>query len=289
MSPGETIAVDEGSWSEPSSKRSLAYRIWRPSALKALVVIVHGFGEHGGRYATLAQALARQGLCVAIPDLWAHGRSGGRRGDIGSVDQVARDCQALTEQCVLPATGQRRYAVFGHSFGGLVAILWALQQPAALDRLVVQSPLLEVGFPIPRWKTAAAWILATCWPSFALSMDLDTAALSRDPIVGQAYRADPLVHNRMSAGAYCSLLRARDEALRRAAELRVPTLVLCGSADRIIAVDVARRWFEQLCCEKRLVMFPEGYHELHQDLVKDEVERTIAAWLLASRADGITP
>lgn len=282
MNAGETIAVEENTWTEPSSKRSFVYRVWRPAALKTLVVIIHGFGEHGGRYAALASAMAHHGVCVVIPDLWAHGRSGGQRGNLGSVQDTVRDCRAIMEQRVLPSIGQTRYAVYGHSFGGLVAILWALQQPVALDRLVVQSPLLEVGFPIPPWKTAAARMLAACWPQFTLSMDLDTTVLSRDPEVGKTYRADSLVHNRMSAGTYRSLLHARDHALQCAGELHVPTLLLCGSADRIIAVEVARRWFEQLRCEKRLVMFPEGYHELHQDLVKDEVEQIVTTWLLTS-------
>lgn len=276
-----SAAYHEGSWIEPSTQRRYQYRWWRPASVRALLIVLHGFGEHGGRYETFAQRLTQEGIWVVVPDLWGHGRSDGRRGDLGDIAACVRHLQALTEQVVLPAAGQSRYALFGHSFGGLAAIWWALGQPGPLRRLVVQSPLLEVGFPIPWWKAGAAVVLATAWPSFGFSMQLDIDALSHDRTVIEAYRSDPLVHASVSARTYRSILRTRDAIVARAGLLRVPVLMLSGGDDRIVSVEVAQRWFERVGCSKRAANFPGAYHELHHEPVWPEVSRQICAWVLA--------
>jgi len=276
-----TVACRDGSWREPVSGRTYRYRVWRPQNPKALLVIVHGFGEHGGRYASIAQRLAQAGLEVAVPDLWGHGRSGGARGDLQDVFACAEHLQRLTEAVLLPEAGRSRCALFGHSFGGLVAILWALRFPQRLARLTAQSPLLEVGFPLPRWKVAVAALLAPLWPTLCLPLQLDLKYLSHDSAVSQAYRADPLVHSVMSVRTYWALRRAREWAMQRADALQVPVLLLCGGEDRIISVHHAEQWAQRVRCEKRLVTFPGMYHELHHEAVAEDTLRLIAEWSLA--------
>jgi len=273
--------VWDSTWIEPASGQTLSYRVWQPQRASGLVVIIHGFGEHGGRYHHVAQALAGAGLCVAAPDLRGHGRSGGRRGEVADVARCAEELQRFTEQVLVPRAGVERYAVFGHSFGGLVAIHWALRQPPQLRRLVVQSPLLEVGFPLPWGKQVAAALLSRLWPTAALPMGLDVTRLSHDPAVIEAYRSDPLVHHVMTAGTYRSILQARDAALARAAAIGSPVLLLCGAQDQIISVPTALRWFERLACEKRQVVFPDCYHELHHERVLGDVLELVRAWVLA--------
>ena len=273
------VSSQEGSWVDPVSRRIFRYRSWRPAHVRHLVVLVHGFGEHGGRYQPFAQALAAQGLYVAVPDLWGHGRSGGRRGDLGQVENCVRQVWSMTQEVFLPTSGQTRYALFGHSFGGLAAIVWALHHPGNLRCLIVQSPLIEVGFPLPCWKTASATLLAHVWPAFSFSLRLDVGALSRDPVVVQAYRTDPLVHGSMSVRTYYSVSRTRDEVCARAHTLQLPVLLLCGTADRIISVPQAQRWFDRLTCEKRSVIFPDAYHELHHETVRAEAARLVLEWI----------
>ncbi len=271
----------EGSWVEPSSEQTFSYRLWRPATSRALLVIVHGFGEHSGRYEAVAKILVEQGICVAALDLWGHGRSGGARGDLGQIADCAKHSWMMTTEVFLPQSGQERYALFGHSFGGLVAILWALDYPSNLRRLVIQSPLLEVGFPIPKWKKAAAALLVRCWPRYRLPIDLDPAALSHDPAIREAYLADPLVHNAMSARTYTSILQAQEEVFERAPTLRMPVLLMCGGEDRIISVDAAQRWIGRVVCEKRNVVFPDCYHELHHERIRDEALRLVCDWVSA--------
>ncbi len=255
----------EGFWVDPASERRLFYRLWQPSMVRAALIIVHGFGEHGGRYDALASALAESDILVAGPDLVGHGRSEGPRGAIGDVASCAATLQAFTEDIVLSVAGRQEYAIFGHSFGGLLAIHWLLHATPALSRAVIQAPLLEAGFPIPGWKRVAASVLSVVRPSYSLSMNLDVGALSHDPTVGAAYQADPLVHNHMSAGTYQELLKARDPALTLAPTIRTPVLFLYGTADRIVSVKAAQRWYDRLTTQKRHVAFLDAYHELHHE------------------------
>jgi len=271
---------EEGSWSPRAGARRLHYRLWRPPAVCAVLAVVHGFGEHGGRYDPVARELAERGICVAVPDLPGHGTSEGAPGDLGSLSECVADLRALVRDAVLPRCGRTEYAVFGHSFGGLMAILWALERPADLCRLAVQSPLLEVGFRIPRWKTAAAQLLGRAAPQVPLSMGIDPDWLSGDPDVVRAYRADPLVHGRMSARTYQALLRARTLAQAQARLVRAPVLLLLGEADRIISLRAARSWFERLQAPRALRVFAEARHELHHEPVREEVIRLLADWTL---------
>ena len=275
------VPCTEGAWIEPASQRTLAYRCWRPVNPRALLVIVHGFAEHGGRYAAVAEALAARDICLGVPDLWGHGRSGGARGALGELADCVSDLEGITNAVFLPRSGLTRYAVFGHSFGALAAIVWALRSPAAFRRLVVQSPLIDVAFRPPYWKTALARSLADWWPSCRFHLDLDAEALSRDPETVQAYRHDPLVHHAMSAGTYRSLKRWQREVKRRPAEVQASVLLLCGAEDRIVSVEAAKRWFVGLTSQKRSVVFPGCFHELHHEPVRDEIVQLVADWVFA--------
>lgn len=186
----------------------------------------------------------------------------------------------MTEAVFLPTSRQTSYALFGHSFGGLAAIQWAMTRPVRLTRVVIQAPLLDVGFPIPAWKRLAGELMARCWPACPFSMALDVNALTRDPDVVRAYAADPLVHRTISAGTYRSILQTGMQALAHAEAIQVPTLLLYGTADRIISVAAARRWFDRLTCTKRCVALPDCYHELHHEPVREAVFRLVRDWAL---------
>ena len=271
----------EGAWDVPGTDRRLAYRVWWPEGATRLLVLLHGYGEHSGRYAAAADTLLQGGVGVAAPDHFGHGRSSGARGDIVSVDRIVADEQALVEAHLLPQLGMKEYSVFGHSFGGLAAIAWAMRQPEGLRRLIVQSPLLEVGFPLPTHKVMAARMLRACWPRFTVAMDLDADTLSHNADVVRAYQQDPLVHNRMSVRSYFSVLEARDAALAAPERVMVPTLMLLAAEDRIVSLPVARRWFDRLPGQKSLQVFDGAYHELHHEPVRDQALSAAARWAAA--------
>lgn len=275
------VVSTEGTWRSARSKKQIHYILWHPPvAARALLVLIHGFAEYAGRYQQAASRLAQRGIWVAAADLPGHGRSSGSRGDVGSVEACIEDLESLTESVFIPSSGQNHFSVYGHSFGGLLAIAWMLKNPPLLKRAAIQSPLLETGFPIPAWKKMAAkWLNILC-PTCSLAMDLDPAWLSQDLRVGEAYRRDPLVHNKMSARSYHSILETRDRVNAQAGNCQTPTLLLYGAADKIISTSMARQWFDRLRCEKRCVVCPDCRHELHNEPVLPDVIREIADWTL---------
>lgn len=274
----EDVRALETTWINHATGHSLFYRWYEPSISDGLLVIVHGFGEHGGRYGILAHALARQRLTVACPDLWGHGRSGGPRGDVEVFERYLDDLDALTQDVFTARAGKRRYAVFGHSFGGLAAIHWALRSPAPLRCLMIQSPLLAVGYRVPAWKVYFAQGVGMVAGRLSLSTELDASSLSRDPMVAKRYREDPLVHGRISLRGYLGLEKAMQRAREQAALVTAPTLALLGTADRVVSVDAGRTWYSNLRCEKRLEAFEGCYHELHHEPVYSQVVEQIVEW-----------
>ncbi len=273
------VASGEGTWQDPESGRHIFYRTWQPASPHAYLVLIHGFGEHSGRYGPLVSLLAQRHIAVLAPDLWGHGRSAGKRGDIVDVHQCARTLARLISEVAFVPQGAS-YALFGHSFGGLLVVAWALSAPSGLRSVVAQSPLFEAGFPIPFWQRKAAALLACVWPRWSLRMNLDVAKLSHDTAIVEAYRADPLVHSDMSARSYRSIVSTKDDAVARAQEFRLPLLLLCAQEDQIVSVPAARAWYERLTCEKRLVMFPGCYHELHHEPVREQVAQLVSQWVL---------
>jgi alpha-beta hydrolase superfamily lysophospholipase len=270
-----------GRWVEAASGRGAHFRLLMPEEPKALVVFVHGAGEHGGRYEALAARVAGQGVAVAIPDLFGHGLSDGARGDLTDVAELADQLQGMTSHEFLPESKLARYAVFGHSMGGLVAIVWGMQAAGGATHAVIQSPWLGTKTNVPVWKTTAATLLAPVWPRFTFTMQIDAAALSRDAAVVQAYLNDPLVHNRITAQAYQAVLAAQRRVMAEAPSFPLPVTMLCGSADQLISVEAANQWFDRLRTEKSRHLFPDCYHELHHEPVQHEIANHIVAAALA--------
>ena len=272
--------VEEGSWPAADGAQ-LWYRRWQPATPQRSVVLLHGFGEHGGRYDSLARLLTAHGLSVTAVDFRGHGRSSGRRGHIAHFSQYLDDIGSVLDR--VRSSGQEQLVLFGHSFGGLVAVHVALRFPAAFSRLVIQSPLFEVGFPVPRWKECVARGLRW-WPTLTLPSGLDPRGLSRDAVVAEEYRRDPWVHDRISVCAYHEIRRAMTDAVVRAEQLALPTLLLFGSDDLIVSPAACRSFGQRLRCPHRIIEYPGGYHELHHERVREDVAAAIASWSLANDA-----
>ena len=272
-------AEEESFWRSPRLRIALFYRLIRPESPRTFVVVLHGFGEHGGRHLPMARWLAQQGVAVAIPDLPGHGRSGGARGDFGSLRTCVEELAAAARARWMPQAGHQPCHLFGHSFGGVLAIEWLLYQPEDLRRAVIQCPLLEVAFPIPGWKRWAGEVLGRWWPTARLPIDIDARNLSHDPVVTETYRKDPLVHNAMSGRTYRDLLRASAEALERAGDIRTPVLLLCAGEDRVVSTPVARQWFAAVHSEKQERVFPGAFHELHHEAVRQEAWQRVLQWI----------
>jgi alpha-beta hydrolase superfamily lysophospholipase len=249
-----------------------------PGEVRADVVLIGGLAEHLGRYDHVAAALTAAGFRVTGVEPRGHGNSDGKR---GHVDQWRRYCEDLRAA---------QYAVDGphflvaHSMGGLIA-LDALRKPVGPEvrGLVLSDPLLRETVAAPRIKVAAAGLLSRFLPRLALSNELDTSAISRDPDVVRRYEQDPLVYSTITPRWFTEMKAAQARVWEGVGAGRVPLLMLVGGGDRICSPDGNREFAERWGGPKEVRTYPGLYHELMNEPEKDAVLRDIVDWL-AGRA-----
>lgn len=256
----------------------LAFRHWPCTPARAQILLIHGLGEHCGRYASLAAALNTQGFDVIAYDHYGHGRSSGRRGHLG------RDTQLVDHLVEVWAELARRFPampriLLGHSLGGLIAASAVAHGRLTPHALVLSSPALAID--VAPWQQLALKVLPQLVPNLALPNGVDPRLLAHDPEVARAYRADPLVSRWLCVRLGEFVIKEGAAVIARAPDWRVPTLLLYAGDDRLVsprgsAAFAARAptSFVQARC------FPGLYHEIFNE--PDEAPRqALNAWLKA--------
>jgi acylglycerol lipase len=243
------------------------------------IVLVHGLGEHSGRYGELISHLIHRGHPVIATDLRGHGRSGGKRGHAPGYGALMDDIDLL-----LGAARERfpgtRFVLYGHSLGGALVINYVLRKHPDLFGVIATSPALRPAFAPPQWKLRAARALYRVWPSLTLKSELAVAAISRDQAVVRACRADKLVHDRISVRLGIDVLEAGEWALQQAAELTMPMLLMHGDSDHLTSLTASRE-FARRAPSCTLRVWEGLYHELHHEPEKAAVFAAISTWLEA--------
>ena len=249
---------------------------------QARMVIVHGLGEHSGRYLALAEDLAKKGISLWILDLRGHGQSGGEKGHVESFDDYTDDVRCVVDLALEGKPADTKFFLLGHSMGGLVAIGFALEHQDLIEGLVVSSPALGVAAPIPAVKKVAAALAARILPRLGIKNELDPQHVSRDPEIVRQYIEDPLVHNRVSTNFYIQFLKAVKTAFLRAADIKIPILIQIAGADRIVNAQDVVAFFEALTVPDRELKVYDGlYHEIYNETEPDRtrVISELSAWL----------
>jgi alpha-beta hydrolase superfamily lysophospholipase len=252
---------------------------WEPEAgARGLVCLVHGLGEHGGRYLHVAERLTRSGYTVFAADLRGHGKSGGPRGHTPSFERLQEDLvesvrRARREFADIPAF------LYGHSLGGVLVLEAVLKRRLQVAGVIATSPMLRLPFDPPGWKVAIGRVTNVCLPAFAQASGLETAALSRDPQIEASYIQDPLVHDRITSRTFFGVIDAGEWILAHASELAVPLLLMHGTADRLTSMEASCQFAARAGKQCTLFTCEGGYHELHNDLEKVSCLERIVSWL----------
>jgi alpha-beta hydrolase superfamily lysophospholipase len=257
----------------------LYYRSWDPEGSpRGVVCLVHGLGEHVGRYTHAAAHLNSAGYAVLAYDQRGHGRSKGPRGHSPAYDTTLDDVGSLLEEAAARHSG-RPVFLYGQSQGGNVVLNYALRRKPALAGVVATSPALRPAMPIPAWKRRVADLLYERRPCLQMPNGLDASALCRDAEVVRRYRDDPLVHDRATVRFGSDILTSGEWALAHAEEFPLPLLLIHGSADRITCPKASCEFATKIDGLCTFILVQGCYHELHNEPESHEVLDTIVAWL----------
>ena len=252
---------------------------WSPKDQpRAVVCLVHGLGEHTGRYGHVAAALAHVGYALLGFDLRGHGHSEGQRGHTPTFDLMLDDVAHLLEEA------SRRFAdvprfLYGHSLGGTLVLNHALRRRPQVVGVIATGPLLRTAFAPPAWKTALGRLLYGWWPTLSLSNGLDIQGLSHDAGVVRAYADDPLVHDRVSARLGMDMLDAGEWALAHATEFFLPLLLMSGGADPITSAEATRQFAAGVTGDCTLKIWDGLFHEIHNEPEQQQVFDVMIEWL----------
>ena len=260
------------------SASALHVRTWNPlAAIKGTVWLVHGIGEHSGRYDAAARVLEARGFVVHAHDQRGHGLSPGPRGHVRRWAEYGDDLRALLDRHADPALP---LFLFGHSMGGLVVLDYLFRDPGRVRAAVVSAPAVD---PAAAHKPLLVWsarLLSLLLPRLRLSLGLDLDSLSRDPAVRTAYARDPLVHARTTARWGAETLAAIEWLHAHRDRLRTPLLLLQGAEDRINSPSGTRRFAAGLpAALAELRELPGVRHELHTDPEVAGIFTGIGEWL----------
>ena len=255
---------------------------------RSVIAIVHGVGDHSGRYMNLVNHLVPRGLVLCGVDLRGHGRSPGPRGHIDGWEDYREDLRSFLQWIPTWEPDRPRF-VLGHSMGALVILDFVLRHPEALAGAIVSgAPIEPVGVASPLLVSMAR-LLSRFWPRFSLPLNLETAALSQDPEVVRAYEKDPLVFGKASARWGTETLDTIEWIKEHASDVRLPLLMIHGGADRINAAEGSRAFFEAVpYSDKELRIYPDAYHEPHNDLDWEEEARDIERWIDSHAEEQVT-
>lgn len=257
-----------------------AYR-WAPGGpAKLEVILLHGYGEHAGRYAHVAEVWNQDDIGVNAVDLRGHGRSEGRRGYVDRFSDYHRDAEALYDR--VRARDATPVAVFGHSMGGLLAAHWLLARGVEGVRgLALSSPYLGLAFPVPAYKLALGRLLSRAVPTAAIPSGLTGADVAKDPDIARTYDHDPLNLKKATARWFTESERAMEDVLRGAHRLRLPTLLAFAGADRVASPAAAERLATCLPGEPTVERVEGAYHEIlnEPEPRRTQIARRYGAWL----------
>jgi len=256
----------------------LTHRTWPVPHATITFAVVHGLGEHSGRYERFARGMAKFGMATSAVDLRGHGESDGKRGHVDSWTQWVEDAAALVSHVESQAAGE--VVPLGHSFGGVVMLSAVLagKLPRA-RRFVLSSPALKLRAEVPAWKLSLARLTSALAPRLAMNNEVDAGTVSRIPELVEAYRTDPLVHGQISSRTFTEWKQAARQDLDRAGEIRIPFLILAGTDDRLIDPAGSKELHRMAPATSQLRLLEDRYHEPFNDQGSEEVFALIAEWL----------
>jgi len=261
-------------------------RSWLPSEPSRVMVIVHGYAEHTGRYDEMAMYFAERGFAVHAYDQAGHGRTTGARGHVDRFDRLVDELVRFIE-LVRPDHPGLPLTVVGHSMGGLVVAAMAALRHPEVEHIVLSGALLQLGGDGTGLRQSiglgVARMIARFAPRIAFPTGLDLQGLSRDPEVVRRYVQDPYVKDRMSVRMAAGMSSMISVVSGAAGRIELPILILHGGADPICPSAGSRNLYagltEKIAEKSALQIYPELRHEIFQEPEREQVWQDVLKWI----------
>jgi acylglycerol lipase len=249
-----------------------------------VLLVLHGMGEHGGRYLHVPHFTQSEVGAVIMLDHRGHGRSEGLRGHVDSFDLFADDVAATirrVDESLRKRFGRSEIHVLAHSLGGLILLRTLFLHPGLpLQSVTLSAPLLGVRVELPLAKRMAAHLMSRVWGSLHMTSEIDPKQVSHDSEVAEAYTADRLTHGKGTPRFYVELMNAIADTLTRDSGIDIPFQLLVPLEDRIVDPDASLRFFRNLKSrEKRLRTYPGFYHESFNEIGKEQAFEDLRSWI----------
>ena len=265
-------------WLAGAEGIALRWYRWDVAAARGGVLLLHGFGDHAGRYHDVARVLNGRGYSVLAYDERGHGASEGPRGHADSFELYLFDLDAAWAEAKRSLLGP--HFLYGHSFGGLTAMRWLQTRPQRPAGTILSAPWLATAMRVPRLKLLAARVLLKVAPALAIPSGANVPEnLTRDPQRVAAYLEDPLVHHLISARFHAEAMKAQAEAKARPLPSGLPVLLIVPGDDPLVDAGPTLEWAREKGAGVQVRVREGGRHELHNDLDRDDVLAGVADWL----------
>ena len=258
----------------------LFYRSWELPRARAALAIVHGHGDHSGRWENLAESLGAYGYSSYALDLRGHGLSEGRRGHVIRFEHLLQDVDRFRREVQGLADVGTSLFLLGHSFGGLVCLRYIEEFEAGLSGAIISSPWLATAMPVPRWKTLVASTLNKFAPAMPFDSGLRPEHLSHDHLVVEAYRDDPLVHSRITPRFFAEASTAMGLALHRSDRIRVPVLFMLAGNDKVVSLERSETFARSLSARDVTIrVYTQAYHEVLNEPDRARALHDLRDWI----------
>ncbi|MCH7598753.1 MAG: alpha/beta hydrolase [Myxococcales bacterium] len=267
-------------------------RSWLPNKAIRGVILVHGLGEHSGRYDHMGAWFAQRDTAVHGFDLRGHGRSAGRRGHIDGIADYLNDLEIFLE-LVLEESGGLPVTLVGHSLGGLIVTTYAVERSPRVQSVVTSGAALELSSELSRGKILLARLLYKVAPRLGVNAGIDPRAICSDPDVVKRYIDDPLVHG-ISTTSHAVAIINQIERLRGAgARVEVPMFLAHGEADRLCLPSGSQAFYQTLpgsiegskAPRAELRIYPRNFHEIFNDVDRETVFADVLDWIQRCEKD----
>jgi acylglycerol lipase len=244
---------------------------------RAVIVMVHGLGEHVRRYNQWAELFKQEGIGFAGVDLPGHGKSDGTRGYIKNYALLDEMIEILLNSCRKTFPGIPLY-IYGHSLGGGIVMNYVIRKNPRIKGAIVSSPWLRLSFEPSRFKVILASVMKYIFPGLVQPSGLIVEHISHDKNEVDAYRKDPLNHGKISVSLFHGAMSAASYSLEHAQDLKVNTLLIHGSDDMLTSPEGSRE-IAGKSNRIELKIFEGGYHELHNETFRNDVFKYILNWI----------